>query len=251
MFEQNKCDRRGFLSSAAMTIAAVQLAVIGSAKAEPGQTGPSNGSSFGKLKQIDAGVLNIGYAETGASADRAVILLHGWPYDIYSFIDVAPILASAGYRVIIPFLRGFGTTRFLSNETFRNGQPSALALDIIAFMDALKIQKAILAGFDWGARTANIIAALWPSSSIIIDGGCRSLKVSRNMTIWKNGLPRLQSSLSPRSRWKAMQMARRILSPVPMRRNFRENIPTGISREASVTIYPRKTRALFQTPYSK
>ena len=162
MFEQNKCDRRGFLSSAAMTIAAVQIALLGSAKAEPGQKGPSNVSSFGKLKQIDAGLLNIGYAETGASSDRAVILLHGWPYDIYSFTDVAPILASAGYRVIIPFLRGFGTTLFLSNETFRNGQPSALALDIIALMDALKIQKAILAGFDWGARTANIIAALWP-----------------------------------------------------------------------------------------
>src|SRR4029077_57598 len=91
-----------------------------------------------------------------------VILLHGWPYDIHSFTDVAPALASAGYRVIVPYVRGYGTTRFLSSDTFRNGQPAAVALDIVAFMDALKIEKASLAGFDWGARTANIIAALWP-----------------------------------------------------------------------------------------
>ena len=91
-----------------------------------------------------------------------VILLHGWPYDIHSFVDVTPMLASAGYRVIVPYLRGYGATRFLSSETFRNGQPSALAVDVIAFMDALKIEKAILAGFDWGARTADIVAALWP-----------------------------------------------------------------------------------------
>ena len=118
--------------------------------------------SFGPLKQIDAGVLNIGYAEAGPSDGAAVILLHGWPYDIHSFVDVAPLLASAGYRVIVPYLRGYGTTRFLSNDTLRNGQPSALAVDIIAFMDALKIEKATVAGFDWGARTANIVAALWP-----------------------------------------------------------------------------------------
>jgi pimeloyl-ACP methyl ester carboxylesterase len=114
------------------------------------------------LKQIDAGVLNVGYAEVGASDGPTVILLHGWPYDIYSYVDVAPLLGSKGYRVIIPYLRGYGTTRFLSNETVRNGQPSALALDLIALMDALKIEKAILGGFDWGARTANIVAALWP-----------------------------------------------------------------------------------------
>jgi pimeloyl-ACP methyl ester carboxylesterase len=114
------------------------------------------------LKQIAAGVLNVGYAEAGPVNGPPVILLHGWPYDIYSFVDVAPLLGSAGYRVIVPYVRGYGTTRFLSSETFRNGQPSAVALDTIAFMDALKIQTAILAGFDWGARTADIIAALWP-----------------------------------------------------------------------------------------
>jgi len=114
------------------------------------------------LKQIDAGLLSVGYAEAGPANGPVVILLHGWPYDIYSFVDVAPLLASAGYRVIIPYVRGYGTTRFLSTGTFRNGQPSAVASDVIAFMDALKIEKPILAGFDWGARTANIIAALWP-----------------------------------------------------------------------------------------
>jgi pimeloyl-ACP methyl ester carboxylesterase len=114
------------------------------------------------LKQIDAGVLSVGYAEAGPTDGPPVILLHGWPYDIHSYVDVAPLLASTGYRVIVPYLRGYGTTRFLSNETLRNGQPSALAVDTLALMDALKIDKAILAGFDWGARTANIVAALWP-----------------------------------------------------------------------------------------
>jgi pimeloyl-ACP methyl ester carboxylesterase len=114
------------------------------------------------LKQIDAGLLNVGYAEAGPANDRPVILLHGWPYDIHSYVDVAPLLASADYRVVVPYLRGYGTTRFLSTETFRNGQPSVVAVDITALMDALKIDKAVIAGFDWGARTANIIAALWP-----------------------------------------------------------------------------------------
>jgi pimeloyl-ACP methyl ester carboxylesterase len=118
--------------------------------------------SFGSLKQIDAGVLNVGYAEAGPTDGPAVILLHGWPYDIHSYADVAPLLAEAGYRAIVPYLRGYGTTRFLSGETFRNGQQSVLAVDVIALMDALGIEKAILAGFDWGARTANVIAALWP-----------------------------------------------------------------------------------------
>jgi pimeloyl-ACP methyl ester carboxylesterase len=118
--------------------------------------------SFGSLKQIDAGVLNVGYAEDGPTDGPAVILLHGWPYDIHSYVDVAPLLAEAGYRAIVPYLRGYGTTRFLSSETFRNGQQSVLAVDAIAFMDALGIEKAILAGFDWGARTANVVAALWP-----------------------------------------------------------------------------------------
>jgi pimeloyl-ACP methyl ester carboxylesterase len=119
-------------------------------------------TSFGPLKQVDAGLLNVGYAEAGPANGPAVILLHGWPYDIYSFVDVAPLLAAHGYRVIVPYLRGYGTTRFLSSDTVRNGQQSVVALDIIALMDALKIEKAILAGFDWGARTADIMAALWP-----------------------------------------------------------------------------------------
>jgi pimeloyl-ACP methyl ester carboxylesterase len=119
-------------------------------------------TSFGSLKQIDAGVLNVGYAEAGPGDGPAVILLHGWPYDIHSYVEVAPLLAAHGYRVIVPYLRGHGTTRFLSSETPRNGQQSVVALDAIALMDALRIECAIVAGFDWGARTANIIAALWP-----------------------------------------------------------------------------------------
>ncbi len=117
---------------------------------------------FGPVKQVQAGVLNVGYVEVGPRRGPAVILLHGWPYDIYSFTDVAPILASSGYRVIVPFLRGYGTTRFLSADTVRNGQPSALAVDAIALMDALAIKQAVIGGFDWGARTADIVAALWP-----------------------------------------------------------------------------------------
>jgi pimeloyl-ACP methyl ester carboxylesterase len=119
-------------------------------------------SAFGTLRQIDAGVLNVGYAEVGQRDGRVVLLLHGWPYDIYSYADVAPLLAQAGYRVIVPYLRGYGSTRFLSSQTLRNGQQSALALDCIALMDALKIEQAIVGGFDWGARSANVIAALWP-----------------------------------------------------------------------------------------
>jgi pimeloyl-ACP methyl ester carboxylesterase len=111
---------------------------------------------------INAGLLNVGYAEAGPANGTPVVLLHGWPYDIYSFVDVVPILASAGYHVFVPYLRGYGSTRFLSDDTFRSGQPSAVALDVIKFMDALKIDKAIIAGFDWGARSADIIAALWP-----------------------------------------------------------------------------------------
>ena len=164
-------DRRQFLSTAVMVMAAAELSVIRSAKAQSSQTKPANlpaikpgtHTSLGALKQIDAGPLNVGYAEAGPTDGRAVILLHGWPYDIHSFVDVAPLLASAGYRVIVPYLRGYGTTRFLSSDTFRNGQPAAIAVDTVAFMDALTIEKAILAGFDWGARTANIIAALWPA----------------------------------------------------------------------------------------
>ena len=123
---------------------------------------PGTNTSFGPLKQIDAGLLNVGYADVGPADGPAVVLLHGWPYDIYSFVDVAPLLASAGYRVIVPYLRGYGTTRFLSDDTFRNGEQAVVALDVLALMDALKIEKATIGGFDWGARTADIIAALWP-----------------------------------------------------------------------------------------
>ncbi|MBD2564753.1 MULTISPECIES: alpha/beta fold hydrolase [Nostoc] len=170
MSEKINYQRRRFLGTAAMTIATTQLGIFGSAIAQSSQTKPAalsrmksgTNTLFGSLKQIDAGVLNVGYAEAGSANGRPVILLHGWPYDIHSYVDVAPLLASAGYRVIIPYLRGYGTTRFLSSETFRNGQQSVIAVDIIALMDALKIEKAILAGYDWGARTADIIAALWP-----------------------------------------------------------------------------------------
>jgi pimeloyl-ACP methyl ester carboxylesterase len=162
--------RRRFLATAAIGIAASRLALSGSAQAQPTTTRrletqsfrPGTNTSFAQLKQIDAGLLNVGYAEAGPADGEPVILLHGWPYDIYSFVDVTPLLASAGYRVIVPYLRGYGSTRFLSDATVRNGQPSALALDTVALMDALKIEKATLAGFDWGARTANIVAALWP-----------------------------------------------------------------------------------------
>jgi pimeloyl-ACP methyl ester carboxylesterase len=123
---------------------------------------PGTNTSFGELRRINAGVLDVGYAEAGPPDGPPVILLHGWPYDIHTYVDVAPLLASAGYRAIVPYVRGYGITRFLSTETARNGQQSAIAVDIIALMDALKIEKAIVAGCDWGARTANIIAALWP-----------------------------------------------------------------------------------------
>jgi pimeloyl-ACP methyl ester carboxylesterase len=159
-------SRRRFVGAAAASIAAMQLAAATAATAETGTTlpavKPGTHTSLGPLKQVDADVVSIGYAELGPAGGPAVILLHGWPYDIHSYVDVAPALASAGYRVIVPYLRGYGTTRFLSSSTFRNGQPSAVASDTIAMMDALRIDKAVLAGFDWGARSANIIAALWP-----------------------------------------------------------------------------------------
>jgi pimeloyl-ACP methyl ester carboxylesterase len=170
MSEEIKHNRRRFLGTAAMTLAAAQFGMFRSADAQPRKAGPADvppikpgtNTSFGPLKQIDAGLLNVGYAEAGPTDGPAVVLLHGWPYDIHSYVDVAPLLASAGYRVIVPHLRGYGTTRFLSSGTFRNGQQSMVAVDIIALMDGLKIEKAILAGYDWGARTANIIGALWP-----------------------------------------------------------------------------------------
>jgi pimeloyl-ACP methyl ester carboxylesterase len=168
-----KFFRRQFLGAAAASVAGAQLAFLGAASAQavdpaslnlsPAKPGiPGAYTSFGALKQIDAGLLNVGYAEAGPAHGPAVVLLHGWPYDIHSYVDVAPLLAARGYHVIVPFLRGYGSTRFLSNETFRNGQQAVVALDVIALMDALKIRKAIISGFDWGARTACIVAAIWP-----------------------------------------------------------------------------------------
>ncbi|MEH2362154.1 alpha/beta fold hydrolase [Nostoc sp.] len=170
MSEKINYQRRRFLGTVALSLATTQLGILGSAIAQSSKTKPAvlvmtkpgRNTSFDSLKQINAGVLNVGYAEAGPANGRPVILLHGWPYDIYSYVNVAPLLASAGYRVIVPYLRGYGMTRFLSSETFRNGQQSAIAVDIIALMDALKLERPILAGYDWGARTANIIAALWP-----------------------------------------------------------------------------------------
>jgi pimeloyl-ACP methyl ester carboxylesterase len=168
-FEGTDYNRRRFLGVAAFGVAGVELLALASTKASSTETIPTGAgnksvvnTSFDRIKQIDAGVLSIGYAEAGPANGPAVLLLHGWPYDIYSFVDVAPLLAAKGYRVIVPYLRGHGATRFLTSETKRNGQPSAIALDIIAFMDALSIKQAVIGGFDWGARTADIIAALWP-----------------------------------------------------------------------------------------
>jgi pimeloyl-ACP methyl ester carboxylesterase len=162
-------QRRRFIGGAAMTLAAAELGFLRPANAQSGKVAPAlppispgTNTSFLVLKQVNAGVLDIGYAEAGPADGPAVILLHGWPYDIHSYVDVAPLLASAGYRVIVPYVRGCGTTRFLSDKTFRSGQPAAVAVDTIAMMDALKIEKAILAGYDWGGRTADVIAALWP-----------------------------------------------------------------------------------------
>jgi pimeloyl-ACP methyl ester carboxylesterase len=155
MTEPIDLQRRRFMGAAALTLAATPLLTSGKAGAASGN------AKFDTVKQIDAGELSIGYAELGEAGRPAAILLHGWPYDIHSFVDVAPRLAAAGYRVIIPHLRGYGTTRFLSETGMRNGQQMVLAADVIALMDALKIDKAVIGGFDWGARTANIVAALW------------------------------------------------------------------------------------------
>ncbi len=158
-------SRRSFLGAAAMT-----LAFAGVSKGEVSEPRHSlrdlpraGASTFtSPVKQINAGVLSVGYVDQGPIDGQAVILLHGWPYDIHSFADVARILAAANYRVIVPHLRGYGTTQFLSAETVRNAQPTTFALDVIALMDALQIEQAIIGGFDWGARTVDIVAALWP-----------------------------------------------------------------------------------------
>ena len=156
MSEEINQYRRRLMGAAVMTLAA-DVVMSGTAHAAS-----RSSTSFGPLKHIDAGVLNIAYAEAGPADGAPVILLHGWPYDIHSFEEVVPLLASAGYRVLVPYLRGYGPTRFLSDTAFRNGQPSALAVDVIDYMDALKVEKAVIAGFDWGARSADIVAALWP-----------------------------------------------------------------------------------------
>ena len=163
-------ERRRFFAAAAMTVAATQLDVSAFAETqsgtspgpEPPPVKPGIRDSFASLKQIHAGLLSVGYVDVGPAEGPAVLLLHGWPYDIHSYVDVAPSLTSAGYRVIIPYARGYGSTRFLSGTTARNGEPAALAQDVIDLMDTLKIQKAILGGYDWGGRSADIVAALWP-----------------------------------------------------------------------------------------
>ena len=171
MSEEINHQRRRFFGTAAMTLAAAQFGLIGAAQAQSSLAKPAavppikpgTNTSFSALKQIDAGALNVGYAEAGPANGPVAILLHGWPYDIHSYVDVAPLLAAAGYRVIVPYLRGYGTTRFLSGDTARNGQQAVVAVDVIALMDALKIEQAVIAGYDWGARTADIVAALWPA----------------------------------------------------------------------------------------
>jgi pimeloyl-ACP methyl ester carboxylesterase len=179
MTEEIDQRRRRLFGAAAVSIAVAQLGLIDPVAAQSGKTTklpalkPGTNTSFKPLKQIKAGLLNVGYAEDGPADGPPVLLLHGWPYDIYSFVDVTPLLASAGYRVIVPYLRGYGSTTFLSSATVRNGQQSVVGLDIIALMDALKIHKAIIAGFDWGARTADIMAVLWPErcKAIVPVGG--------------------------------------------------------------------------------
>jgi pimeloyl-ACP methyl ester carboxylesterase len=181
MPEQINQRRRRLFGTAAMGVAVAQLGLMDSASAQSGKTTPpkvpvlkpGTNASFKSMKQIKAGLLNVGYAEDGPPNGPPVLLLHGWPYDIYSFVDVTPLLASAGYHVIVPYLRGYGSTTFLSSATVRNAQQSVVGLDIIALMDALKIQKAIIAGFDWGARTADIMAVLWPErcKAIVPVGG--------------------------------------------------------------------------------
>jgi pimeloyl-ACP methyl ester carboxylesterase len=185
-------NRRRFVGAAAITVAASQFGILRSALAleTSAQTSGAGAkvltsTSFGPLKQIDAGLLNVGYAEAGPANGPAVVLLHGWPYDIYSFVDVAPILASAGYHVIVPYTRGFGTTHFLSSDTYRSGEQVVFAIDVIALMDALKIKSAIIGGFDWGTRTANIMAALWPE------------RVKALVSVSGYGIPNIKANSEP------------------------------------------------------
>jgi pimeloyl-ACP methyl ester carboxylesterase len=157
-------DRRRFLQAAGLAIGAADAGAGSLVMAAPAraQTRPETAARFGQVKQIKAGVPNVGYVEAGPADGRPVILMHGFPYDIHSYVEVAPLLAAEGYRVIVPHFRGYGTTSFLSPATPRNVDQVAFALDILALMDALKIESALLAGYDWGSRTGDIIAALWP-----------------------------------------------------------------------------------------
>jgi pimeloyl-ACP methyl ester carboxylesterase len=171
MTEEINSRRRLLLGTTVAGIGLLELGLSGLANAQsnsttagttPGTAGGGRVAAFENIRQINAGTLNIGYVDEGPQNGPVVILMHGWPYDIYSFAEVTPILTAAGYRVIVPYLRGYGSTRFLSADTPRNGQQSVVAVDLIALMDALKIDQAILGGFDWGARTVDIVAALWP-----------------------------------------------------------------------------------------
>jgi pimeloyl-ACP methyl ester carboxylesterase len=218
-------ERRRFFGTMAMTIAAVHFGISRPAVGQTSTMKPASlpptkagtNKSFGPLKRIDAGVLNVGYADAGPTDGPPVILLHGWPYDIHSFVDVTPLLAKAGYRVIVPYVRGYGTTRFLSNDTVRNGQPSALAVDTIAFMDALKIDKAILAGFDWGARTANIVAALWPER-------CKAM-VSVSGYLIDYPSRRCRRRAASRPQFVCQEILGQILAPPDQRRHRPQSAP--------------------------
>lgn len=192
--------RRGFLSTAAMSLVAAELGVVGSASASS-SSGPAGAAaensdrqtmslaparpkntSFASLKQVNAGVLNIGYAEDGPADGQAVILLHGWPFDIHAFVDVAPLLAKAGYRVIVPYQRGYGSTTFLSADTFRNAQQSICGEDVVNLMDALEIKRAIIGGFDIGSRTAAVVGILWPDrvKALVLVSGYLVANVAAN-----------------------------------------------------------------------
>lgn len=198
MGTEKNFNRRRFLSMAALTFTAAKLAPLnvlastGSQHKDHYKNTNQSQTSFTEIKQVKAGLLDVGYAETGPANGQPVILLHGWPYDIQSYAEVAGLLAAKGYRVIVPHLRGHGSTQFLSAQTFRNGQQAAVALDIIALMDALNIKKAIIGGFDWGARTANIIAALWPER-------CKAMVSVNGYLI--NNLERNKQPLPPKAEW--------------------------------------------------
>ncbi|MEV6283501.1 alpha/beta hydrolase [Kribbella sp. NPDC051770] len=177
-------SRRRFTQAVAAGVAGSALTGATAAAAVPElRGGAGEHTSLGLIKRVKAGVLDAAYAEFGPRHGQPVVLLHGWPYDPHSFVDVAPLLAEAGYRVIVPFLRGYGPTRFRSAKTFRNGQQSAVALDIVALMDALEIEQAVLGGFDWGARTVGCIAALWPErcKAIVSVSGYLITSLEKNL----------------------------------------------------------------------